>query len=89
MSPGVYRKLMGNIFAVGGAVRIDALKESMPRPFVVVHSGKTTTARFGCSFRRVRKSVSFESGCDSYCGARKARRRAWNSEIRWTSRVEG
>ncbi len=35
---------MGKIFAVGGAVRRDGLNGRMPRPLVVVHSGKTTIA---------------------------------------------
>ena len=58
MSPGVYRRLMGNIFVVGDAVRSDGLKASIPLPFVVVHSGKTTTIRFGCCFSSDCKSVS-------------------------------
>lgn len=44
ISGAVYRRLMGKIFAVGGAVRRDGLNGRMPRPFVVVHSGKTTIA---------------------------------------------
>lgn len=44
ISAAVYRRLTGKIFAVGGAVRRDVLKGRMPRPLVVVHSGKTTIA---------------------------------------------
>ena len=39
ISPAVYRRLIGKILASGGAVRSDGLKERMPRPLVVVHSG--------------------------------------------------
>ena len=38
---------MGKIFAREGAVRREGLKERMPRPLVVVHSGKTVMARYG------------------------------------------
>ena len=43
MSAGVYRKLIGKIFVLEGTVRREALKGSIPRPFVVVHSGNITT----------------------------------------------
>ena len=80
---------MGNIFVVGGAVKSDGLRVRIPLPFVVVHSGKTTTTRFGfCSSNDFRStSLAFLDGL--YCGFWKARQRAWNKEIRWTRRLEG
>ena len=89
MSPGVYLRLMGNIFVVGGAVKSDGLKVRIPLPFVVVHSGKTTKTRFGfCSSSVVRSTrLAFLGGW--YCGFWKARQRAWNRDIRWTRRVDG
>lgn len=39
ISPAVYRRLIGKILALGGAVRSEGLKGRMPRPLVVVHSG--------------------------------------------------
>ena len=44
MSAAVYLRLTGNIFTPGGQVRSEVLNRSIPRPFVVVHSGKTTMA---------------------------------------------
>lgn len=44
MSAGVYRRLIGKIFAVEGAVRSDVLNGRMPLPLVVVHSGNTAIA---------------------------------------------
>lgn len=48
MSAAVYRRLIGKIFAVEGAVRSDVLNGRTPLPFVVVHSGNTTIAWWGC-----------------------------------------
>ncbi len=68
MSPGVYRRLIGNIFVVDGAVSSDGLKAGIPLPFVVVHSGKTTTTRFGYCASSDCKSVSLALAGGSYCG---------------------
>ena len=51
MSAVVYRRLMGNILVFGGTVRRDGLKGRIPLPFVVVHSGYTTTMDEGLSRR--------------------------------------
>ena len=89
MSPGVYRRLTGNIFAFRGAVSRDGLNGNIPRPFVVVHSGKTTTGRLWCSRRSVWRSTRLACGGGVYCGAWKARKIAWKRDILWTRRVEG
>ena len=44
ISAAVYLRLIGNIFTPGGQVSSELLKGKMARPFVVVHSGKTTIA---------------------------------------------
>ena len=43
-SAAVYLRLIGKIFTPGGQVSSELLKGRMARPFVVVHSGKTTMA---------------------------------------------
>lgn len=68
MSPGVYRRLIGNIFVVDGAVSSDGLKASIPLPFVVVHSGKMTSTRFGCCLSSDCRSVSLTLAGGSICG---------------------
>jgi hypothetical protein len=68
MSPGVYRRLIGNIFVVDGAVSSDGLKASIPLPFVVVHSGKTTITRFGCCLSSDWRSTSLLLAGGSLCG---------------------
>jgi hypothetical protein len=57
MSAGVYRRLMGKIFDVGGIVSSEGLNGRIPRPFVVEHSGKTTMGRLGWRLMRVARSV--------------------------------
>ena len=71
----------GKIFVVGTADRRLGLKGSMPLPFVVVHSGKTTITRFGCSTTSVFRSVSFAPGGGYSSGGDKARIMAPKSEM--------
>lgn len=80
---------MGKIFARGGAVSNEGLKGSIPRPFVVVHSGKTTTGRLRCSRRSVWRLTRLACGGGVYRGGWKARSIAWNRDILWTKRVDG
>lgn len=47
ISGGVYLRLIGKILALAGAVNKELLKGNIPRPFVVVHSGKTATTLSG------------------------------------------
>ena len=47
MSGGVYLKLIGKMFALAGDVNNELLKGNIPRPFVVVHSGKTAITLSG------------------------------------------
>ncbi len=75
--------------AWAGAVRREGLKCRMPRPLVVVHSGKTTTTRVGWSVRRVWRSVSGVLGGGDCWGGAKVRRRACRRVRRWTWRVVG
>ena len=89
ISAGVYRKLVGKIFAFGGEVSMEGLRGRIPRPFVVVHSGKTQMGREGCSRTRVcisTRVVPF-GGCS--CGVENARRIASSRVMRCTRRVEG
>lgn len=55
-----------------GAVRRLGLKGKIPLPFVVVHSGKTTTTLLGCCAIKVFKSVNFAFFEGNSCGLRKA-----------------
>lgn len=57
MSAGVYRRLMGKILVAEGTVSSEGLNGRIPRPFVVVHSGKTTIGRSGCRLMSVPRSV--------------------------------
>ena len=88
-SPGVYRKLTGYILVLRGVVRRDGHNGNVPRPFVVVASGKTTMGCFGYFLIRVSRSTRRASGGGWYCGRLKARSTAENKEMRWTSRVVG
>lgn len=47
ISGAVYLKLMGKIFVLAPTVTKDGAKGRIPRPLVVVHSGKTTMGWFG------------------------------------------
>ena len=89
MSAAVYRRLVGKILASGGAVRSDGLKGRTPRPLVVVHSGKTTTAWLGYCLMRVSRSVSVAFFGGSSRGYWKARSMALSREMRCTRRVDG
>ena len=89
ISAGVYRRLTGKIFVLGGAVSRLGLKGKIPRPFVVVHSGKTTTGRSGLSLSILERSTSSAEGEGCKVGGRKARSMAWKSDIGSTRRVVG
>lgn len=89
MSGGVYLRLIGKIFALDGAVNKELLKGNIPRPFVVVHSGKTATTLSGFCRSIVRISTSFALEGGSCCGYWKARNMDCISEMRWTRRVDG
>lgn len=89
MSPGVYRRLTGKILVFGSAVNKLGLKGSIPRPFVVVHSGNTQRMDCGyffCSSFSVTK-LSVFAGVK--VGLEKARRMARKSEMRSTFLVPG
>ena len=68
MSAGVYLRLIGNIFVLRGAVKRDALNGSIARPLVVVHSGKTATARFGYRSMSVCRSTRLARLGGAICG---------------------
>lgn len=88
-SLGVYLRLTGNIFVFGGAVRREGLKRRMPRPLVVVHSGRTTMLESGFSRTSVERGTRRAFGGGVRCGGSSARSIAWNREMRWTRRVKG
>lgn len=89
ISGAVYLKLMGKIFVFAPTVRSEGAKGRIPRPLVVVHSGKTTMGWFAYCFssevRGTREALRGGWGC----GEEKARRMACRREMRWTRRVEG
>lgn len=89
ISGAVYLKLMGKIFVFAPTVSREGVKGRIPRPLVVVHSGKTTMGWFGYCFSRAVRGTrdAFVGGWG--CGEEKARRMACRREIRWTCRVEG
>lgn len=89
ISGGVYLRLIGNIFALAGAVNNELLKGNIPLPFVVVHSGKTATTLSGFWRNIVLSSTKFALDEGSFCGYWKARKIDCKSEIRWTRRVDG
>jgi len=66
---------------VGAADKRLGLKGSMPLPLVVVHSGKTTITRFGCSTTSVFRSVSFVPGGGYSSGGDNARKMAPKSDM--------
>lgn len=78
---------MGKIFVPGGVVRRLGLKGNIPFPFVVVHSGKTTTTLVGCSARSVFRSVIFAPLGGYSFGFESARKIAPNNEMHSTWRV--
>ena len=53
---------MGKILTLGGVLRSVCVNVRIPRPFVVVDSGKTTIARLGCLSRREERGTSFVPG---------------------------
>ena len=57
MSGAVYRRWTGKTFVFGGTVNRLGLKGKMPRPLLVVHSGKTTITRSLYFERRVSRSM--------------------------------
>lgn len=87
-SAGVYLKLMGKILDERGAVSRDPLNGRMPRPLVVVHSGKTAMTRFGCFRIKDSRSISLAFGGCSL-GASKACKTACKSDTGRTSRLKG
>lgn len=48
ISAGVYRRLIGKTLVLSGTVSKLGLNGRIPRPLVVVHSGKTAMIRSGC-----------------------------------------
>ena len=74
---------------VAVAVSRLGLKGSMPRPLLVVHSGKTTTTRSGYCSTRVSRSTKSAVWLGISCGCAKARRTACRRVIGSTSRDVG
>lgn len=76
---------MGKILLFAGADSNDGERGRMPRPLVVVHSGKTQMIRLGCSRASCAKVVSdsVEGGLSS--GGKSARRILWKSVVRCSS----
>ena len=76
MSATVYLRLTGKTLVLVGAERRHGLKGRMPRPLLVVHSGKMTMTRlvFCCTY--VSRSISFVPAGGSVLGLEKARRTA-------------
>jgi hypothetical protein len=62
---------------------------SIPRPFVVVHSGKTQMMRVGNCFVRSAREWSLAVGGGDSAGGEKARRMARKRVMCSTRRVEG
>ena len=61
----------------------------IPRPLDVVHSGRTTTAESGCSFKSFDKGTKRAPRGGVIIGATSARYMAWKSEMGCTIRVFG
>jgi len=89
MSGGEYRKLIGNIFVPGEAVKRLGLNGKIPLPLVVVHSGKTTIHLCGCCSINVPRSSIFAPLGGYSCGFDKARKIAPSNEMCCTCRVCG
>ena len=88
-SAAVCRILTGWIFVVGGAPSSDGENGRIPRPLVVVHSGKMTMILSGWSFNtvsRLSKRVLSDGAID---GIEKACRMAPNRDTRCSSLVLG
>lgn len=68
---------------------MDGLSGRTPRLLVVVHSGKTTTGRFGCLSSSVDTSTMRAPGDGATCGGANERRIACSREIRSTRRLFG
>ena len=80
ISAGVYRRLIGKILLPAGVVNIEGLKGSIPRPFVVVHSGKIAIIRVGFLLISVSKSTRVAVAGGALCGVANALRIAWRSD---------
>jgi len=80
---------MGKIFVSGGTVKRLGLNGSIPFPLVVVHSGKTTITRFGCSLTKTLRSVNFAPFGGYSFGFERARKIAPKRESCSTWRVCG
>lgn len=65
------------------------LRGRIPRPLVVVHSGKTQMMLLGFEATRAARVVSFDSSCGMTVGGAKARRMAERRLMRSTLRVLG
>lgn len=73
ISDGVYRKLIGKILILDGTVKMLGDSSRIPRPFDVVHSGKTTIAESGFSLRRVERDTRRADGDGDNEGGSSAR----------------
>jgi hypothetical protein len=88
-SCGVYLKLTGYIFVSPPTPTKDGLSGRIPRPFVVVHSGKTQIMLSGFWATRSARETRFVGEEGTVEGGAKARRMARKREMRSTRRVEG
>lgn len=89
MSAGVYRRLTGNILVLGDTLSSAGLKGRIPRPLVVVHSGKIAIVAPGFSATSAESEVSFAPRGGVGSGGSSARTIAWKSVMRCTRRVLG
>ena len=90
MSAGVYLSETGNTGTSGERVSSDGANLRIPRPFVVVASGKTTTVRVGFWRTRFASVVAAEGGNGGVRdGERNALRMAARSGMGVTFGVDG
>lgn len=80
---------MGKILVLAGADSRDGLNGRIPRPFEVVHSGKTAMLVSAFSSSRVLRSVNFAFGGGELDGQKNGWSRAPRKEMRCTFCVFG